>query len=119
MKHTILAILIILALAASAGAANFTLTWDAPTTNTDGSPLTDLAGYRLYRGVATGIYGPPTDVGNVTAYTVTGLLSETMYYFVVTAYDTDNNESAYSNEVSGMKATIPVAPSNVIIIITP
>src|SRR5262249_56010082 len=28
-------------------------TWTAPTTNTDGSPLTDLASYRLYYGTST------------------------------------------------------------------
>src|SRR5262249_26760802 len=28
-------------------------TWTAPTTNTDGSPLTDLASYLLYYGIST------------------------------------------------------------------
>jgi hypothetical protein len=31
-----------------------TLTWDAPTTNADGTPLTDLAGYRIYYGTTSG-----------------------------------------------------------------
>jgi ABC-type glycerol-3-phosphate transport system substrate-binding protein len=33
-----------------------TLTWDAPTTNVDGTPLTDLAGYKVYYGTALGNY---------------------------------------------------------------
>jgi chitodextrinase len=122
MKKTILAIAIcltvIMALAAHAGAANFTLTWDAVTTNTDGTPCTDLGGYKVYYGTASHIYNP-IDVGNVLSHTMTGLLSETMYYFAVTAYDTSGNESVFSNEVSGIKPNIPVAPGHVIIIITP
>jgi ABC-type glycerol-3-phosphate transport system substrate-binding protein len=31
-----------------------TLTWDAPTTNVDGTPLTDLAGYKVYYGTSLG-----------------------------------------------------------------
>ena len=38
-------------------------------------------------------------MGNATTYTATGLTSGTRYYFVVTAYDTANNESSFSNEV--------------------
>ncbi len=33
-----------------------TLTWDAPTTNVDGTPLTDLAVYKIYYGTALGNY---------------------------------------------------------------
>ena len=39
-------------------------------------------------------------MGNVTAYTITGLASGTQYYFAVTAFDTLGVESLYSNEVS-------------------
>src|SRR3977135_1995896 len=31
-----------------------TLSWQAPTTNTDGAALTDLAGYRIYYGIDEG-----------------------------------------------------------------
>jgi hypothetical protein len=45
-------------------------------------------------------YATKVDVGNVTTYTVTNLTSGQTYYFSVTAYDTSNNESAFSSEVS-------------------
>lgn len=68
------------------------LTWD---------PNTDLvAGYKVYFGTASRIYEPPIDVGNQTNYTVIGLDDGVTYYFAVTAYDYDGNESGYSNEVS-------------------
>ena len=78
---------------------NATLTWDAPTTNADGTALTDLAGYKVYYGTASGSYTTTIDAGNVTTYTVGNLFSGT-YYFAATAYDTSGNESSYSNEVS-------------------
>jgi subtilase family serine protease len=60
---------------------------------------TDLAGYKVYYGTASRLYGPPIPVGNQTTYTVTGLCGGT-YYFSVTAYNTSGSESGYSNEVS-------------------
>ncbi len=75
-----------------------TLSWDAPTTNADGTPLTDLAGYRVYFGQGSGKYRYKNDVGNVRVCTIGGLTSGT-WCFVVTAYDTSGNESDYSNEV--------------------
>ena len=83
----------------SAGPGEAVLAWDAPTTNTDGSALTDLAGYRLYSGTASAAYGAPIDVGNMTEYHVTGLSSGVRYYFTVTAYDASGGESVFSNEV--------------------
>ncbi|MEW6417446.1 MAG: Ser-Thr-rich GPI-anchored membrane family protein [Nitrospirota bacterium] len=76
-----------------------TLSWDPPTTNADGTPLLDLAGYNVYYGNTSSNYSQIIDVGNVTAYTVANLNNGT-YYFAVTAYDTSGNESEYSNEVS-------------------
>lgn len=106
----ILSFLLMLMGATSVLAADFTLIWESPTTNADGTPLTDLAGYKVYYGTASGTYGTPINVGNVTTYKVTGLLSDKMYYFVVTAFDTSGNESGYSNQVSKMKGVAPSAP---------
>lgn len=50
-----------------------TLLWDAPTTNEDGSPLTDLANYRAYYRVNTG--GTWQLLGEVGA-TVTSVVVE-------------------------------------------
>jgi hypothetical protein len=62
-----------------------------------------LRGYRVYFGTAPGVYsqspGNGVDVGTATTYTVTGLTPGTRYYFAVTAQDTANNESGFSNEV--------------------
>ena len=82
-------------------AGTISLAWDAPTTNADGSPLTDLAGYKIYYGTAAGTYDHSIPVGNVTTYPLTGLTQGQSYYLAVTTIDTSNNESGYSNEVSG------------------
>jgi hypothetical protein len=38
-------------------------------------------------------------VGNNTTHTITGLQEGQVYYFAITAYDSDYNESGYSDEV--------------------
>lgn len=76
-----------------------TLAWNAPTTNADGTPLTNLAGYKVYYGTASGSYTSTINVGKVTSYTINNLASGT-YYFAVTAYDTVGLESGYSNEAA-------------------
>ncbi|MGH7258108.1 MAG: fibronectin type III domain-containing protein, partial [Nitrospiraceae bacterium] len=70
-----------------------TLTWSL---NTD----TDLAGYKVYVGTASGVYGAPIDVGKVTSYVVSNLQLGNTYYFTVTAYDVSSNESLHSGEVT-------------------
>ena len=70
-----------------------TLTWNPSTSSS-------LAGYKVYFGTASGVYGPPITAGNVTTYLVTNLQNGNTYYFSVTAYDTYGNESLHSNEVS-------------------
>ena len=83
----------------SSSTSSATLTWDAPTTNADGTALTDLAGYKIYYGPATNDYsGGSIDVGLTTSYDAQALPSG-WTCFVVTAYDTSGNESTYSNEV--------------------
>lgn len=79
----------------SALAAQIKLAWDP-------NIEADLAGYKVYYGIASGTYGNPISVGNVTAYTLTSLTVGQTYYIVLTAIDTSNNESGYSNEVSGV-----------------
>jgi hypothetical protein len=82
-----------------ASAAQLNLVWDSNTES-------DLAGYKVYYGMASKAYGSPINVGKVTTYTLTGLPSGQTYFVTVTAYDTSNNESGYSNEVSGTAMTI-------------
>ncbi len=77
----------------SAYAMDITLAWDA---NTE----PDLAGYKLYYGGLSGSYSQSIDVGDVTIFQISALTDKESYYFAATAYDTEGNESGYSNEVS-------------------
>ena len=87
-------ILAILAIAGIAQAATVQVTWNP---NTE----PDLAGYKIYYGTASGVYGDPIDVGNVTGHVmeITPQHGAT-YYFALTAYDTSGNESGYSAEAT-------------------
>jgi len=76
----------------SADAAQVTLAWDP-------NMEPDLAGYRIYVGYMSRDYDYFMDAGNHTSCVVSGLEQDQMYYFAVTAYDTENLESDFSNEV--------------------
>src|SRR2546425_3204782 len=89
---------------ALSSAAQVTLAWDP---NTE----PDLAGYKLYYGTSSGSYQFSVDVGNLTSYTLSGLLEGRIYYFAATAYNSSLDESGFSNEAS--KAIADVAPPTV------
>ena len=103
--------MILSVLPAAAFAGQVTLTWDAPTTNADGTPLSNFNGaYRIYYGTSTGNYTQTknlTNTNSVVTCPVTNLTDNQAYYFVVTAVNTLGNESQYSNEVS--KSAQPAA----------
>lgn len=88
-------------------AGSVTLSWEAPTTKTDGTELTDLAGYKVYQGKKSRTYGTPIDVGNETTYTITDLPDGAFFYAAVTAYDASGLESEYSNEVDNVPPKAP------------
>jgi len=92
-------------------AGNATLSWDPPTINADGTPLMDLAGYKLYYGTTSGNYTSNIDIGNVTTYQINNLTDGLTYYFAATAYDTSGNESSFSNEVSKTISSPPPPPA--------
>ena len=96
--------IIIGVIASNALAAQATLAWDPNTES-------DLAGYKIHYGTASGSYTVHTDVHNVTTYTVTGLTAGQTYYFAATAYDTSGNESGYSNPVSYAVPGVNGAPT--------
>jgi hypothetical protein len=81
----------------SIGAA--TLSWLPPTENSDGSPLLDLAAYRIYWGQQPGAYTSSVQISNpgVTTYVIENLSSGT-YYFAATAVTTNGIESGFSGE---------------------
>ena len=84
-------VLLLLLCTSPAFAADVRLAWDP-------NPETTLSGYKLYFGTASRDYATVINVAKSTTYTVTGLVSGT-YYFAVTAYDIQGNESGFSNEV--------------------
>jgi hypothetical protein len=79
------------------GNGSATLSWSAPTENTDGSALTNLAGYKLYWRNGSGAYANSITISNpsVTTYVVENLAAGT-YEFVATAFNSQNAESDYS-----------------------
>ena len=129
----ILAVLILLMtcpMSWSASPKSITVSWQPSITNEDGTPCTDLAGYKIYYdkdksgvpyngiGIQEGdspillplsIFTDPAK----PEFTLHGLTSGT-YYIVVTAYDTSVNESGYSNEIDPFVDTsTPAAPFGV------
>jgi hypothetical protein len=87
------------------GSVTLSLTWNAPTQFLDGSTLNvaaDLQSYKLYYGTASQTYTHVVTIANPGTATVTTslTLASGMYFFVVTAFTTqDNLESGYSNEI--------------------
>jgi len=73
------------------------LTWSAPTTNTDGTPVTPLSGYHIFYGTTQGALTQSVAVGGAatTSYEITGLASGT-WYFAVAADAADGTQSAQS-----------------------
>jgi len=76
-----------------------TLTWTAPTQNTDNSPLTDLAGYKVYYGTSEDNLLKVVSV-NDTKFTIKDLTPNTTYYFGVVAFNDLGVESEQSNIAS-------------------
>ena len=76
------------------------LSWDAPTQNTDGSPLLDLAGYKIYVRKNSGPFNREIRIDNpsVTTYLIEQL-SPATYHLVATAITSSGVESWYSDEV--------------------
>lgn len=93
-------------------AAEVTLSWKAPTHNTDGTQLTDLAGYKVYYGLATGDYTTMIDVADpgLTSFSVTNLEGGVTYFFVMTAYNEAGTESDFTSEVAEATEPEPTTP---------
>ena len=78
---------------------NVTLSWTAPTENTDGSALTDLAGYKIHYGKSSGNYDNEIliNTAGTTTYFVDNLVPDT-YFFAATSFNTSGVESSFSGE---------------------
>jgi hypothetical protein len=82
----------------STGSGSASLSWTPPTENTNGTTLTNLAGYRIYYGTSSGAMTQRITVANpgTARYVVDGLAAGT-WYFNVRAYTTAGVESTGSN----------------------
>jgi hypothetical protein len=77
------------------------LKWTRPATNTDGKPLTNLAGYRVYYGTNPSQPASVQDITDpsATSTSINGLTTGT-WYFSISSYNTLGTESVRSNPVS-------------------
>jgi fibronectin type III domain protein len=82
-------------------AANVTVNWIPPTENTDGTTLTNLAGYNIHYGTASHNYTRTISVTNpgLASYVVESL-TPGKYYFAVAAVNSAGTESPLSSEAS-------------------
>ncbi len=78
-----------------------TLSWVAPTENSDGTPLINLAGYKVYYGISVTAMTQMVQIANpgIVTYVISNL-SPATWYFSVKAYTSANVESAASAVVS-------------------
>ena len=79
-----------------------TLNWTPPTQNMDGSPITNLAGYKVMYGSSPGQYSQSLSVPvpTMTSVAIEALEAGRTWYFTVKAVNTSRVESDFSNEVS-------------------
>ena len=105
MKNLFLAILFVLMSVGPAHAdKTVTLTWEAPI----GMPASDIAGYELLYGNASGVYGVTVPTGNVLTYNLT--LKSGHWYFVVRTVDIEGFKSGFSNECDKLIRALPISP---------
>jgi hypothetical protein len=78
-----------------------TLGWVAPTQNSNGTPVTDLAGYKIHYGTASEDYTQVVSITNpsLSRYVLDSLASGT-YYFAISSYNSQGVESPLSGEIT-------------------
>jgi len=84
--------------AGQSGVGTATLSWSPVTQNTDGTLLTNLAGYTVHYGASPGALSTTVVLAdpNQTIYVVSPLTAGT-WYFAVSAYTTDGTQGELSN----------------------
>lgn len=78
------------------------LSWVAPTENTDGSELTDLAGFTIYYGTSEQQLNNTITIDSAETlnFIIENLSSNTTYFFSITAFNSTGVESAYTDVAS-------------------
>jgi hypothetical protein len=78
-----------------------TLSWAPPTENTNGTPLTNLAGYQIDYGTSVSAMTHTVQIANpgIVTYVISNL-SPATWYFSVKAYTSANVQSSASGMVS-------------------
>lgn len=97
-----LALSLLASTAPAQSTGSVTLAWNS-------SPSSDVVGYNLYYGPASGQYTNKVNVNNKTTNTISGLIQGATYYFVVSAYTLAGVESDPSGEIA---YTLPAAIVN-------
>jgi hypothetical protein len=93
-----------------------TVNWTPPTTNTDGTPLTNLAAFRVYYGTSSSSLTRVREVNDISSSSTSiSALSPATWYFKVRAVNANQVESADSNVsskvISGASAARTVSIS--------
>lgn len=93
MKKSIVAFLAVFLIAVTTlNAARIKVSWQP-------NPEADIAGYRVHYGAASREYTTTVDAGNVTNLIMVVPDGQTLF-FAITAYNTSQLESDYSNELA-------------------
>jgi hypothetical protein len=101
-----------LILAGCAASGVLDVSWVAPTTNADGSPLTDVVSYRVYystadspcpgeRAIVSAAPRVPLPPDQPLTVRLTGLTLGKLYFVAVTAVNSGGSESSCTSTVSG------------------
>ncbi len=79
-----------------------TVTWVAPSEYTDNTALTDLAGFKIYYGIAQNDLTESVTIDDpaATSWVIENLNGNSTYFFAVTAFNASGVESEYSNIAS-------------------
>jgi Fibronectin type III domain len=85
----------------TASVDSVTINWTPPTENTNGSALTNLAGYNIHYGTSSGSLTKTISISNpgIATYVVSNL-TPGKYYFAVAAVNSAGTESPLSAQVS-------------------
>jgi hypothetical protein len=99
-------LLITMSLSAIAASQAVALAWNP-------SVSSNVVGYNVYYGGLSGIYTNEISAGNMTNVTISGLATNTTYYFVATAINSSGVQSSLSSPasyytVSNVSAGVPV-----------